>query len=136
MTNRMIGLGLSLVATGAFVLLMMTQPAQGQGQQGRGGGAAAQEERLPAWQEGQPLWQPERRGKTAAAPGGGVARSGCPEDIGPLFERCAQERLKVFDPPKTEDGHPNFRGYWARSLQSLTLESRGPDMPAHRHANK
>jgi hypothetical protein len=135
MTNRAIGLGLSLVATGAFGLLMMTQPAQGQGQQGRGGGAAAQEERLPAWQEGQPLWQPERRGKTAAAPGGGVARSGCPEDIGPLFERCAQERLKVFDPPKTEDGHPNFRGYWARSLQSLTLESRGPDLPAHRHAN-
>jgi hypothetical protein len=107
----------------------------------QGGQAAApaqSAEAQPAvkpWEPGQPLWSDERRGRRMPAPGGGVAYSGCPEDIGPLFEQCAQERLKTFTPPRTEDGHPDFRGYWSRTLQSLTLESRGPDLPEHRHAN-
>jgi hypothetical protein len=70
--------------------------------------------------------------KGTPAPGGGMARSGCVEDIGPEFEKCAQEKMKTFQPPRTEDGHPDFRGYWGRVLQSMTLETRGPDHPERR----
>ncbi len=69
------------------------------------------------------------------APGGGTARSGCIEDIGPEFEKCAQEKMKTFQPPRTEDGQPDFRGYWGRVLQSMTLETRGPDHPERRKSN-
>ena len=62
-------------------------------------------------------------------------KSGCPEDVGPRFESCAQEKMKTFKPPLTEDGKPDLRGYWARTFQSLTLEERGPDMPEHRKSN-
>jgi len=133
---RFLGVVSALAVAVALASLVSMHTAV-QGQQGREGGAgAAQQANAPKpWAPGQPLWSEERRGKAVPAPGGGVARSGCPEDIGPLFEQCAQERVKTFDPPRTEDGRPNFRGYWARSLQSLTLEARGPDLPEHRRAN-
>ncbi len=73
--------------------------------------------------------------KGTPAPGGGIARSGCVEDIGPEFEKCAQEKMKTFQPPRTEDGHPDFRGYWGRVLQSMTLETRGPDHPERRRSD-
>jgi hypothetical protein len=128
-----ISAGLAALALGSLV--SMQTAAQGQAQPPQAGAAAPAAPAPTPWQPGQPLWSADRRGKSVPAPGGGVARSGCPEDIGPLFEQCAQERIKTFDPPRTEDGRPNFRGYWARSLQSMTLESRGPDMAEHRRSN-
>ena len=136
MNVRFRGIVVALAAAVGLVSLVSMRTAA-QGQQGRQGGAgAAQQANAPKpWAPGEPLWSDEKRGKTVPAPGGGVARSGCPEDIGPLFEQCAQERMKTFDPPRTEDGRPSLRGYWARSLQSMTLETRGPDHPERRHSN-
>ena len=62
-------------------------------------------------------------------------RSGCPEDVGIDFHRCAQEKMKTFKPPLTSDGRPDFRGNWSRVLQALTIEERGPNLPEPRKAS-
>ena len=37
----------------------------------------------------------------------------CPEEPA-LFRRCAVEKAKTFNPPRTPDGRPNFQGAWGR----------------------
>jgi hypothetical protein len=59
-------------------------------------------------------------------------RSGCPEDVGMDFHRCAQEKMRTFKPPRTADARPDFHGYWSRVLQSSTIEERGPTLPEPR----
>lgn len=41
--------------------------------------------------------------------------SGCPENPQQLYP-CAIEKIKVFKPPLTKDGKPNFDGYWGRNM--------------------
>jgi len=36
----------------------------------------------------------------------------CASDDPALFWRCAQEKGKTFDPPRTADGKPDLSGYW------------------------
>ena len=60
-------------------------------------------------------------------------RSGCPADVGTELQRCAQEKIKTFNPPLTPDGRPDFSGYWSRvPLLVQTIEEGGPDFPEPR----
>lgn len=42
----------------------------------------------------------------------------CASDDPALFWRCAQEKGKTFDPPRTGDGKPDLRGYWRHSTEA------------------
>src|SRR5262249_4885618 len=47
----------------------------------------------------------------ATAQGRGGAAGPCPFDS-VEFHKCALEKMKSFDPPRTADGKPDFHGYW------------------------
>jgi hypothetical protein len=52
---------------------------------------------------------------SAAAGQGSPAPStqnSCMSDDPALFWRCAQQRVKTFNPPRTADGKPDLNGYW------------------------
>ena len=54
----------------------------------------------------------------AAADQGPQPEHSCASDDPALFWRCAQERGAAFDPPRTEDGRPDFRGYWRHGTEA------------------
>src|SRR5437879_4458216 len=41
----------------------------------------------------------------------GRRAAGCPVESRP-FHQCALEKAKTFNPPRTPEGTPDFRGYW------------------------
>jgi hypothetical protein len=120
MNTRISGALLALAATAVLTSLVPWPTAA----QGRGQGAGQVQGQNPTQGRGQAQGQPQPY----------RPRTGCPEDVGRDLERCALERIKSFNPPKTPDGRPDIRGYWARTLQSLTLEERGPAVPEPRKA--
>ena len=42
----------------------------------------------------------------------------CASDDPALFWRCAQEKATAFNPPRTADGRPDFRGYWRHGTEA------------------
>jgi len=42
----------------------------------------------------------------------------CASDDPALFWRCAQEKAKTFNPPRTADGRPDFSGYWRHRTEA------------------
>lgn len=42
----------------------------------------------------------------------------CASDDPALFWRCAQEKAAAFDPPRTPDGRPDFRGLWRHGTEA------------------
>jgi hypothetical protein len=53
------------------------------------------------------LAPPPAAGQAPAQP-----RSVCPDDNPAVFHACAMEAAKKFNPPRTQDGHPDLSGYW------------------------
>jgi len=47
--------------------------------------------------------------------------AGCPPDPVP-FNKCAKEKIKSFNPPRTKEGNPDFQGYWNAGRQAFDLE--------------
>src|SRR5215210_4161471 len=67
-------------------------------------------------------WQP-----VAAQKYGELA--GCSDE--PLrFHECARAKAKEFNPPRTLDGKPDFRGYWSRAgvFGTDNIEEHGPGL--------
>jgi hypothetical protein len=67
----------------------------------------------------------------------------CASDDPALFWRCAQDRGKKFDPPRTANGRPDFSGYWRHATEAkedlevpwdnaarLGIRGRGREVPA------
>jgi hypothetical protein len=57
---------------------------------------------------------------TAATPGPQVSPPAhtCASDDPAQFWRCAQEKTRAFDPPRTADGRPDFSGYWRHGTEA------------------
>ena len=57
----------------------------------------------------------------AQVPRGEGTAAGC--SLLPVeFHRCAVEKAKAFNPPRTPDGHPDLRGTWMRTVASQDIE--------------
>ncbi len=46
-------------------------------------------------------------------------KSVCPDDNHAAFHACAVQAARTFDPPRTPDGKPDFRGYWRRRVAAF-----------------
>ena len=42
----------------------------------------------------------------------------CASDDPAVFWRCAREKATAFEPPRTADGKPDFRGYWRHGTEA------------------
>jgi hypothetical protein len=59
-----------------------------------------------------------------------VSKSVCPDDNHAAFHACAQQPARTFNPPRTPDGKPDFRGYWRRrvaAFEDFEAHPRTPD---------
>lgn len=61
--------------------------------------------------------QPEGNQRTRTVPPAG----GCPGEPVPFY-RCAIEKAKTFNAPRTPFGHPDLQGYYAHGRQNYDLE--------------
>jgi hypothetical protein len=63
------------------------------------------------------------------APGAPTSIGGCPAE--PLaFHKCALEKAKTFNPPRTPSGKPNLQGYWrSRLAPAFSAEGVSADDP-------
>jgi hypothetical protein len=77
---------------------------------------------LSAQRRGQPLEQ----GAAPAPPRRPATLAGCPADPTPFYP-CAKEKIKVFEPPRTADGKPNFEGFWNANRQAFNIEKHAAD---------
>jgi hypothetical protein len=79
----------------------------------------------------------------AAQVGTTEPRHTCASDDPALFWRCAQEKGKAFNPPRTANGTPDFSGYWRQETEAkedlevpwdnaarLGVRGRGREVPA------
>jgi hypothetical protein len=71
----------------------------------------------PAASQSAPFETATGPGPTRMRPYGEVG--GCSEEPA-AFHRCALEKAKQFNPPRTPDGRPDFQGFWSRvALRNL-----------------
>jgi hypothetical protein len=55
---------------------------------------------------------------------------GCPTPTIAAFYKCALEKAKTFNPPRTPSGKPNMQGYWrSRLITAFSLEGVSEDNP-------
>src|SRR5215207_9646844 len=54
---------------------------------------------------------------------------GCPEEPS-AYHACAIAKAKTYKPPRTGDGHPDFRGFWSRAgvFGTDNIEEHGPEL--------
>lgn len=62
------------------------------------------------------------------------AQAGCPQVEDPAqFHRCAIEKVKTFNPPRTPDGRPDLQGLWGTVLSSWHVEGNDGDLDGILH---
>jgi hypothetical protein len=55
---------------------------------------------------------------------------GCPAEPITAFHKCAMEKAKTFNPPRTPSGKPNMQGYWrSRLITAFSVEGVSKDDP-------
>jgi hypothetical protein len=52
------------------------------------------------------------------APQAAQPEHSCASDDPAVFWRCAREKATAFEPPRTADGRPDFRGYWRHGTEA------------------
>ncbi|OUU78902.1 MAG: hypothetical protein CBC38_06180 [Gammaproteobacteria bacterium TMED78] len=45
-----------------------------------------------------------------------IVDSSCPDNEQAIFHECALQAIKVFDPPRLDNGDPDLRGVWRRTV--------------------
>ncbi len=69
-------------------------------------------------------------GAAGQAPNPESSIGGCPAEPIVAFHKCALEKAKTFNPPRTPSGKPNLQGYWrSRLITAFSLEGVSKDDP-------